>query len=51
MSCSPSVSAVDTVRSEVIAEGRRIPYDDLIVATGAQHAYFGQTIGHPMRRA
>ena len=26
---------------EVIAEGRRIPFDKLVVATGAQHAYFG----------
>jgi NADH dehydrogenase len=26
---------------EVLAEGRRIPYDHLIVATGAEHAYFG----------
>ena len=25
----------------MIAEGRRIPYDSLIIATGAQHAYFG----------
>lgn len=36
-----SVSGVDTARKEVIAEGRRIPYDHLIVATGAEHAYFG----------
>jgi NADH dehydrogenase len=35
------VSGVDTVRKEVIAEGRRIPFDYLIVATGAEHAYFG----------
>lgn len=35
------VSGVDTGRREVIAEGRRIAYDTLIVATGAQHAYFG----------
>ncbi len=35
------VSAVDTARKDVIAEGRRIPYDYLIVATGAEHAYFG----------
>jgi NADH dehydrogenase len=25
----------------VLAEGRHIPFDRLIVATGAQHAYFG----------
>src|SRR5256714_4857810 len=35
------VSGVDTARREVLAEGRRIPYDTLILATGAQHAYFG----------
>jgi NADH:ubiquinone reductase (H+-translocating) len=35
------VSGVDTARREVIAEGRRIPFDHLILATGAQHAYFG----------
>jgi NADH:ubiquinone reductase (H+-translocating) len=35
------VSGVDTARKEVVAEGRRIPYDHLIIATGAEHAYFG----------
>jgi NADH dehydrogenase len=35
------VSGIDTARREVLAEGRRIPYDTLILATGAQHAYFG----------
>ena len=35
------VSGIDTGRREVIAEGRRIPFDHLILATGAQHAYFG----------
>ncbi|MFL4978934.1 MAG: NAD(P)/FAD-dependent oxidoreductase [Xanthobacteraceae bacterium] len=35
------VSSVDTARNEIVAEGRRIPYDYLIVATGAEHAYFG----------
>jgi NADH:quinone reductase (non-electrogenic) len=35
------VSGIDTARNEVVAEGRRIPYDYLIVATGAEHAYFG----------
>jgi NADH dehydrogenase len=38
------VSGVDADRREVIAEGRRIRFDYLIVATGAQHAYFGN--GH-----
>jgi len=36
-----NVSGVDTARSEVVAEGRRIRYDYLVVATGAEHAYFG----------
>ena len=35
------VSGVDVAGREVIAEGRRIPFDYLILATGAQHAYFG----------
>src|SRR5438552_10788348 len=35
------VSDIDTARREVVAEGRRIPYDYLVVATGADHAYFG----------
>jgi NADH dehydrogenase len=35
------VSGIDTAYKEVIAEGRRIPFDYLIVATGAEHAYFG----------
>jgi NADH:ubiquinone reductase (H+-translocating) len=35
------VSGIDLARSEVLAEGRRIPFDDLIIATGARHAYFG----------
>ena len=36
-----NVSGVDTARKEVVAEGRRIPYDYLIIATGAEHGYFG----------
>jgi NADH:ubiquinone reductase (H+-translocating) len=35
------VSGIDVARREVIAEGRRIPFDELIIATGAEHAYFG----------
>ena len=35
------VSDVEVSTKEVIAEGRRIPFDYLIVATGAEHAYFG----------
>jgi NADH:quinone reductase (non-electrogenic) len=35
------VGGIDVEGRAVIAEGRRIPFDDLIVATGARHAYFG----------
>ena len=35
------VTGVDLARREVIAEDRRIPFDYLILATGARHAYFG----------
>jgi NADH dehydrogenase len=35
------VSGVDVQHRAVLAEGRRIPFDYLIAATGAQHAYFG----------
>lgn len=35
------VSGIDLESRHVLAEGRRIPFDDLIVATGAEHAYFG----------
>ena len=35
------VSGVDVASGEVIAEGRRIPFDFLVLATGAEHAYFG----------
>jgi NADH:ubiquinone reductase (H+-translocating) len=35
------VSGIDTKRSEVLAEGHCIPYDYVVVATGAEHAYFG----------
>jgi NADH:ubiquinone reductase (H+-translocating) len=36
-----NVSGVDLDHREVIAENRRIGFDALIIATGAQHAYFG----------
>jgi NADH:ubiquinone reductase (H+-translocating) len=35
------VSGVDLDRREVIAEDHRVGFDILIVATGAQHGYFG----------
>ena len=36
-----NVSGIDVNRREVIAEGHHVPFDTLIIATGAQHAYFG----------
>ncbi len=35
------VSGLDVARKEVLLAGRRLPYDYLVVATGARHAYFG----------
>lgn len=35
------VSSVDIGCKEIVADGRPIPFDKLIIATGAQHAYFG----------
>jgi NADH:ubiquinone reductase (H+-translocating) len=35
------VTGVDLPRKEVVADGRRVPYDYLVIATGAWHAYFG----------
>ena len=35
------VSEIDTARKEVVAEGCRISYDYLVLATGAERAYFG----------
>ena len=40
-SCSPTCRASMSPAKQVIAEDRRIPYDILVLATGAQHAYFG----------
>lgn len=37
-----TVTAIDTVGKAVLLDGgQRLPYDYLILATGAQHAYFG----------
>src|SRR6516225_3341121 len=36
-----NVSGIDVERREVIAEGHHVPFDKLIIATGAQHGYFG----------
>jgi len=35
------VSGIDVARGEVLVEARRFPYDDLVIATGAQDSYFG----------
>ena len=35
------VTGIDVARKEVVAEGRRVPFDFLVIATGAEHAYFG----------
>ena len=36
------VTGVDTLAREVLLDEKRVPYDTLIVATGARHAYFGR---------
>jgi NADH dehydrogenase/putative oxidoreductase len=36
------VSGVDRERREVLLGERRVPYDYLVVATGASHSYFGR---------
>jgi NADH dehydrogenase len=35
------VTGVDLTRKEVVTDDRRVPYDYLVIATGARHAYFG----------
>jgi NADH dehydrogenase len=35
------VTGVDLARQEVVLGARRVPFDFLVVATGARHAYFG----------
>lgn len=37
-----AVEAVDTAARHVVLRDRRVPYDYLIIATGARHAYFGR---------
>jgi NADH dehydrogenase/putative oxidoreductase len=36
------VTGVDTERREVVMGKRRLPYDYLVLATGASHSYFGR---------
>lgn len=35
------VQGVDLKSREVVTDSRRVPFDYLVIATGAQHAYFG----------
>jgi NADH dehydrogenase len=42
-----TVTGVDTKRREVLADGLSIPYDHLVIATGATHSYFGQDAWAP----
>jgi NADH dehydrogenase len=39
-----AVTGVDTDRREVLADGLNLPYDHLVIATGATHSYFGQDV-------
>jgi NADH dehydrogenase len=41
------VAGIDKERREVVLEDRHIPYDYLVVATGARHAYFGHDEWEP----
>jgi NADH:ubiquinone reductase (H+-translocating) len=41
------VSGVELATRQVIADGRRIPFDTLVLATGAEHAYFGHDEWEP----
>jgi NADH dehydrogenase/putative oxidoreductase len=36
------VTAIDTARRQVQVDDREVPYDYLVVATGAAHSYFGK---------
>ena len=36
-----AVSGIDTQAREVVCAGQRVPYDELVVATGSQPSYFG----------
>jgi NADH:ubiquinone reductase (H+-translocating) len=42
-----TVNGVDTERREALADGLSIPYDYLVIATGATHSYFGQDAWAP----
>jgi NADH:ubiquinone reductase (H+-translocating) len=42
-----AVTSVDTERRQVLADGLSLPYDHLVIATGATHSYFGQDAWAP----
>jgi NADH dehydrogenase len=42
-----TVTGLDTERREVLADGFNLPYDHLVIATGATHSYFGQDAWAP----
>src|SRR5258706_7478414 len=42
-----TVTGLDTGRREVLADGFNLPYDHLVIATGATHSYFGQDAWAP----
>jgi len=42
-----TVTGLDTERREVLADGFTLPYDHLVIATGATHSYFGQDAWAP----
>src|SRR5215468_8174409 len=42
-----TVTGLDTERREVLADGLNLPYDYLVIATGATHSYFGQDAWEP----
>jgi len=41
------VSGVELGTRQVIADGRKIPFDTLVLATGSEHAYFGHDEWEP----
>src|SRR5215468_1856833 len=42
-----TVTSVDTKRREVLADALKVPYDHLVIATGATHSYFGHDAWAP----
>jgi NADH:ubiquinone reductase (H+-translocating) len=42
-----TVTGLNTERREVLADGLKLPYDYLVIATGAAHSYFGHDAWAP----